>query len=124
MGGNAGTQTMTVVIRALATKELSRSNTWRMVGKEFAVGSINGAVFALLVGSVVWGWFGQVDLAGVIAAAMIINLTMAGLAGILIPVGLDRVGIDPAPSAGIFLTTVTDVTGFLAFLGLATLLLI
>lgn len=124
MGGNAGTQTMTVVIRALATKELSRSNTWRMVGKEFAVGSINGTVFAILVGGVVWWWFGAAELAGVIAAAMIINLTMAGLAGILIPVGLDRVGIDPAPSAGVFLTTVTDVTGFLAFLGLATLLLI
>lgn len=124
MGGNAGTQTMTVVIRALATKELSRSNTWRMVGKEFAVGSINGVVFALLVGSVVWWWFGELDLAGVIAAAMVINLTTAGLAGILIPVGLDRAGIDPAPSAGIFLTTVTDVTGFLAFLGLATLMLI
>ncbi len=124
MGGNAGTQTMTVVIRALATKELSRSNTWRMVGKEFAVGSINGFVFATLVGSVVWWWFGQPQLAGVIAAAMIINLTIAGLAGILIPVALDRLDIDPAPSAGIFLTTVTDVTGFIAFLGLATLLLI
>lgn len=124
MGGNAGTQTMTVVIRALATKELSRSNTWRMVGKEFAVGSINGSIFAILVGSVVWWWFGQPHLAGVIAAAMVINLTVAGLAGILIPVALDRLNIDPAPSAGVFLTTVTDVTGFLAFLGLATLLLL
>ncbi len=124
MGGNAGTQTMTVVIRALATKELSKSNTWRMVGKEFAVGSINGTVFALLVGSVVWWWFGAAELAGVIAAAMVINLTVAGLAGILIPVALDRIGIDPAPSAGVFLTTVTDVTGFLAFLGLATLMLL
>lgn len=124
MGGNAGTQTMTVVIRALATKELSKSNTWRMVGKEFAVGSINGTVFALLVGSVVWWWFGAAELAGVIAAAMVINLTVAGLAGILIPVALDRIGIDPAPSAGVFLTTVTDVTGFLAFLGLATIMLL
>lgn len=124
MGGNAGTQTMTVTIRALATKELSRANTWRQVTKEFAVGSINGLIFAALIGSLVWWWYGNPSLAGVISAAMIINLTAAGLAGILIPVSLHRIGIDPAPSAGIFLTTVTDVTGFLAFLGLATWLLL
>lgn len=124
MGGNAGTQTMTVVVRALATKELSRSNTWRMVLKEFAVGSINGLLFAVLVSSVVYFWFHDVRLSAVIAAAMMINLVMAGLAGILIPVVLDRMNIDPAPSAGVFLTTVTDVTGFFAFLGLATVIML
>ena len=124
MGGNAGTQTLTVVIRALATKELSSSNTWRMVAKEFAVGSINGFLFALLMGSLVWWWYDDATLAFVIAAAMIINLMAAGLSGIVIPVTLDRMGMDPAPSAGVLLTTVTDVVGFLAFLGLATWLLI
>ncbi len=124
MGGNAGTQTMTVVIRALATKELSSSNTWRMVGKEFAVGSMNGALFAALMGSLVWWWYEDPYLGGVIAAAMLVNLMAAGLSGILIPLGLQRVGFDPAPSAGVFLTTVTDVVGFLAFLGLAAALLL
>lgn len=124
MGGNAGTQTMTVVVRALATKELSRSNTWRMVLKEFLVGSINGTLFALLVGCVVYFWFHDARLSAVIASAMMINLVMAGLAGILIPVVLDRMNIDPAPSAGVFLTTVTDVTGFFAFLGLATVIML
>lgn len=124
MGGNAGTQTMTVVIRALATKELSRSNTWRMVAKEFAVGIINGMFFALVLGALVWWWYDDAYLALVIALSMIVNLMAAGLSGILIPIGLDRAGLDPAPSAGVFLTTVTDVIGFMAFLGLATILLI
>lgn len=124
MGGNAGTQTMTVVIRALATNELSRSNTWRMVAKEFAVGSINGTFFALVLGGLVWWWYEDAYLALVIALSMVVNLMAAGLSGILIPIGLDRAGLDPAPSAGVFLTTVTDVIGFIAFLGLATVMLL
>lgn len=124
MGGNAGTQTLTVVIRALATKELSSANTWRVVGKEFLVGSINGVLFALILGALVFWWYDNPLLAAVIAAAMILNLVAAGLAGILIPLALHRINLDPAPSAGVLLTTVTDVVGFIGFLGLATLFLI
>lgn len=124
MGGNAGTQTLTVVIRALATKELSSANTWRVVTKEFMVGSLNGILFAVLMGSLVAWWYADVKLGAVIAVAMFLNLVAAGVAGILIPIGLDRAGLDPAPSAGVFLTTVTDVIGFVAFLGLATVLLL
>lgn len=124
MGGNAGTQTLTVVIRALATNELSSANTWRTVGKEFAVGCINGVLFAIMMGGLVSWWYNDLYLGGVIGLAMVINLTAAGLSGILIPIALDKAGLDPAPSAGVLLTTITDVVGFLAFLGLASLLLL
>ena len=124
MGGNAGTQTLTVAVRALATRELTAANAVRIVGKEGAVGAVNGVVFAVLMGAVAGLWFHSPGIGLVIAAAMIINLLVAGLAGILIPLGLARAGIDPAVSASVFLTTITDVIGFLAFLGLAALFLL
>jgi magnesium transporter len=123
MGGNAGTQTMTVAVRALAMKELTPTNAMRVVGKEFVVGGINGVLFAILIGFVAWFWFGSPVLGGVIAAAMVINMIVAGIAGTTIPLMLERAGIDPAIASGVFLTTVTDVVGFAAFLGLAAIFL-
>jgi magnesium transporter len=124
MGGNAGTQTLTVAVRALATKELTVTNAVRAIGKEILVGSFNGILFAVLTGLVTWAWFGSLAIGAVIAAAMIINLIIAGLAGTAIPIGLERAGVDPAVASGVFLTTVTDVVGFFAFLGLASLVLL
>ncbi len=122
MGGNAGTQTLTVAVRALATKELTAANATRVVGKELLVGGVNGALFAVLTGLVTWAWFGNGEIALVIGAAMVINLVVAALAGATIPLALERVGVDPAIASGVFLTTVTDVVGFFAFLGLDALL--
>lgn len=124
MGGNAGTQTLTVAVRALATRELTAANAARTVWKEVCVGTLNGALFAVLMGLVAWLWFADPLLGGVIAAAMIFNLLIAGLAGALVPLTLDRLGIDPAIAASVFLTTVTDVVGFFAFLGLAHVVLL
>ncbi len=124
MGGNAGTQTLAVAVRALATKELTPANALRVVGKEVLVGLVNGLGFSVLVGLVAYLWFGNPVIAGVIGAALIINLLVAGLAGALIPLTLDRLGVDPAVASSVFLTTLTDVIGFLAFLGLATLFLL
>lgn len=124
MGGNAGTQSLTVAVRAIATRDLTRSNLMRVVLREGAVGLINGAVFALVMGVIGVVWFDSPMLGVVIAAAMVINLLVAGLAGILIPVALDRLKIDPALASGAFVTTVTDVVGFFAFLGLAVVLLL
>jgi magnesium transporter len=124
MGGNAGTQSLTVAVRALATKDLTSANLMRVVTREAGVGLINGAIFAVVMGIVGLVWFGSPVLGAVIAAAMVINLLVAGLAGILIPVALDRLGIDPALASGAFVTTVTDVVGFFAFLGLAVLVLV
>lgn len=124
MGGNAGTQTLTVAVRALATKELSAANAWRVIGKECLVGMLNGAFFALLLGTAVWWWFHDLKLGLVIASALVINLLVAGFFGAFVPVTLTRMNIDPAPAAGIFLTMMTDVIGFLAFLGLATVFLL
>ena len=123
-GGNAATQTMTVTVRALATRELGPLNTARVIGREASVGLINGLVFAAIMGSVVLLWFGVGKLGLVIAAAMICNFMAAALAGILIPLTLTRAGFDPAVASGVFVTMVTDVVGFFAFLGLATLWLI
>ncbi len=123
MGGNAGTQTLTVTVRALAMKDLTATNAMRVVGKEVLVGSINGVVFAVLTGLVAWFWFDSQALGLVIALAMIINMVVAGLAGTTIPLVLERNGIDPAIASSVFLTTVTDVVGFAAFLGLAAWLL-
>ncbi|THF59708.1 magnesium transporter [Ollibium composti] len=120
MGGNAGSQTMTVTVRALATKDLDIYNAWRVIRREIGVGFINGAVFAVLIGLVAGTWFGDPNLGGIIAAAMIINMFAAALAGILIPLLLDRLNIDPAVASAVFVTTVTDCVGFFAFLGLAT----
>ncbi|MFP6729590.1 MAG: magnesium transporter [Alphaproteobacteria bacterium] len=124
MGGNAGTQSLTVTVRALATKDVTTANTVRLIGKEGIVGLVNGVVFASLVGAVTWFWFGDAQLSLVIAAAMVVNMVVAGFSGILIPLGLDRIGIDPAIAATVFLTTVTDVVGFFIFLGLAALVLL
>jgi magnesium transporter len=121
MGGNAGTQTMTVAVRALATQELSPAKVPRVVMREATVGLVNGLAFAFLLAVITVLWFGSGKLGLVIGAAMIINLVAAALAGIFIPLALDRYGFDPAVSSSVFVTTVTDVVGFLAFLGLATL---
>ena len=124
MGGNAGTQTMTVAVRALATRALSPVNAIKVATRECAVGLINGVLFAVIMGLFAWGWFGSNQLGLVIAAAMVINLMAAALAGILVPLTLDHFDIDPAISSGTFVTTVTDVVGFFAFLGLAALWLV
>ena len=124
MGGNAGTQSLTVAVRALATKDLTGANVWRVIRREVIVGLINGLVFAVVMGIVGVIWFGSPALGYVIAAAMVINMVVAGLAGTAIPVILDRVGIDPALASGAFVTTVTDVVGFFAFLGLAAVVLL
>jgi len=121
MGGNAGTQTMTVTVRALATRELSSANTWRIIRREVLVGVLNGLSFALIMGVIAATWFDITDLGLVIGLAMVTVLAAAALGGILIPLILTRLGVDPAVSSGPFVTTVTDVVGFLSFLGIATL---
>ncbi|MCE8536423.1 magnesium transporter [Ruegeria pomeroyi] len=124
MGGNAGTQSLTVAVRALATRDLTGSNLGRVLRREVLVGLVNGAVFAVVMGIVGHVWFGLPLLGLVIAAAMVVNLVVAGLAGAGIPVLLEKVGIDPALASGTFVTTVTDVVGFFAFLGLASVFLL
>ncbi|MEK9722694.1 MAG: magnesium transporter [Rhodospirillaceae bacterium] len=124
MGGNAGTQTLTVAVRALAMKELTATNAMRVVGKELIVGGFNGVLFAVLTGLVAWLWFGSTALGAVIGLAMVVNMVVAGLAGTAIPLALDRAGIDPAIASSVFLTTITDVVGFFIFLGLAGLILL
>ena len=124
MGGNAGTQTLTVAVRALATMELSPTNAIKIVIKETFVGGINGIIFALIVGIVSAYWFNDNLLGIIIASAMIINLVIAGLVGTLIPISLNKINIDPALASGVILTTITDVFGFLSFLGLASIFLI
>ena len=124
MGGNAGTQTLTVTVRALATKELTGANAYRVITKEVIVGCFNGIAFAVRSGVVAWLWFQSPTLGGVIAAAMVINMVVAGLAGTTIPIMLDKAGADPAIASSVFLTTITDVVGFFAFLGLAALVLL
>ena len=124
MGGNAGTQSLTVAVRAIATRDLTGSNVWRVIRREVAVGLINGLIFAVVMGVVGLVWFGSPLLGAVIAAAMVINLVVAGLAGTAIPVILEKAGVDPALASGAFVTTVTDVVGFFAFLGLAAVVLL
>lgn len=123
MGGNAGTQTMTVVVRALATGDLVPSNYRRLITREMKIGAINGSAFAIIVGIISWLRFSDPLLGCVIASAMIINLVTAGFFGAVVPITLRRFGVDPAVSSAVFLTTITDVVGFVAFLGLATLVL-
>jgi len=120
MGGNAGSQTMTVTVRALATRDLDIYNAGRIVRRELGVGFINGIIFAVLIGLVAAAWFHSPDLGGIIAAAMIINMFMAAFAGIMIPLLLHRFGADPAVASSVFVTAVTDTVGFFAFLGLAS----
>ena len=124
MGGNAGTQTMTVAIRAIATRDLTMSNAGRVLGKEVLVSLANGGVFAVLAGGAAAVWYQDHLLGLVIGGAMIINMITAGLFGLVIPILLWRLRIDPATAAGVLLTTVTDVVGFLAFLGLGAMFLL
>lgn len=124
MGGNAGTQALAVAVRAIATREVSGANTWRVIWKETLVGALNGVLFAAITGLIASLWFHDFALGLVIAMAMIINLFAAGLSGAGIPLLLDRLGSDPAISSSVLLTTVTDVVGFFAFLGLASIFMI
>jgi magnesium transporter len=120
MGGNAGTQTMTVTVRALATRDLDIYNAGRIIRREAGVGILNGMMFAMLLGAIAGIWFHDYQLGIVIGMAMVINLMAAALAGILLPLLLDKIGADPAIASSVFVTTVTDCTGFFAFLGIAT----
>ena len=124
MGGNAGTQTMTVAVRALSMRDIDTYNARRIIRRESLIGLINGFVFAVLIGLIATFWFGSQLLGIVIAVAMVINMFFAALAGILIPLGLQKAKIDPAIASSVFVTTVTDVVGFFAFLGLASLWMI
>ena len=124
MGGNAGTQSLTVAVRAIATKDLTGSNIWRVLRREVLVGLINGVVFAVVMGIVGMIWFGSPMLGAVIGAAMVVNLVVAGFAGTVVPVLMEKAGVDPALASGTFVTTVTDVVGFFAFLGLAAMVLL
>jgi len=120
-GGNATTQTMTVAVRALATRELTDANAWRVIIRELLVGLVNGVAFAVITGVAAWAWFKVPGLGIVIGLAMMCNLVAAALGGILIPLGLNRLRVDPAVASSPFVTTVTDVVGFFAFLAIATL---
>ncbi len=124
MGGIAGTQTLTLAIRGLALGQLSHKNARWLLAKELAVGTINSAIWAVVVGVAAGLWFNDSSIALLIAAAMTINLIFAALAGAILPIALEKLGIDPALAGGVLLTTVTDVVGFLAFLGLATIYLV
>ncbi len=124
MGGNAGTQTLTVTVRALATKDLTGSNAFRVIRREVIVGLMNGVVFAVVMGIVGTLWFSMPQLGLVIAMALIVNMTVAGLAGTVVPVVMERLGADPALASGTFVTTTTDLMGFFAFLGLASWMLL
>jgi magnesium transporter len=120
MGGNAGTQTMTVAVRALATRELGRANAWRIIRREAAVGLLNGLVFAIILGTLAGLWFQSPQLGFVIGLALVTVLVFAALGGIFVPLTLNRFGVDPAVSSGPFVTSITDIVGFFAFLGIAT----
>ena len=115
---------MTVAVRALATRDLTRANGLRVIGKEILVGTLNGVLFAVITGLVAWVWFQSPLLGAVIAMAMVANLAVAGFIGAATPLVLERFGIDPAIAASVFLTTVTDVVGFFVFLALGALLLL
>ena len=120
MGGNAGMQTLAVTIRAIAKKELSSNNFNRVVGKEFIIGVLNGIIFAIITAIIVHLWFKQINLSLLIAVSMVLNMIVAGLFGILVPVSLKKMNIDPALASSVFVTTITDVIGFLSFLGLGS----
>jgi magnesium transporter len=124
MGGNAGTQSLTVAVRGLATRSLTPLNAWRVVRREMIVGLANGAVFGAIIGTIGAVWFGEPLLGAVLAMAMVANLFTAALAGVLVPMALDRAGADPAVSSGTFVTTMTDIVGFFAFLGLGAWILL
>ena len=120
LGGNAGTQTLAVTVRALATNQLISTNAWRAVRRELAIAVLNGSTVAVIIGIAVSLIFGNMMLGGVIAAAMLANIVIAGLAGVFVPLTLDRLKADPAISSSVFVTMTTDSMGFLVFLGLAS----
>ena len=120
MGGNAGMQTLAVTIRAIAKKELSSGNFFTVVTKEFIIGVLNGIIFAIITGVIVQFWFKEINLSILIAVSMILNMIVAGLFGILVPVSLKKFNIDPAIASSVFVTTITDVIGFLSFLGIGS----
>ena len=120
VGGNAGTQTLAVTVRALATNQLTGSNRWRAVSREIRVAVLNGITIAILIGLGVTLVLGSPALGGVIAAAMLVNIVIAGMAGVVVPLTLERAGADPAVASSVFVTMITDSMGFLAFLGFAT----
>ena len=124
MGGNAGTQTVTVAVRAIALRQLDNMAAWSFVRRELLVSILNGFIFAGLASALSFLWFGDVDIAIVMAVAMFANLIVAGLSGTIVPLGLLRLGVDPAVASSVFITTITDVVGFFVFLGLAALYLI
>jgi magnesium transporter len=124
MGGNAGTQSLAVAVRAIASRDLTSANARRVIVREILTGIVNGVIFAVVMALVAAVWFQNWTLAGVIALAMVINLAFAGLAGIAVPLALRQFGADPAVSSSVFVTTVTDVIGFFAFLGLAAIILL
>jgi magnesium transporter len=123
MGGNAGTQAMTIYVRAIATKDINNSNYFKLIIKEFLIGSINGLALSLIMGLIAYFWFDSLVLAFAIAFAILINLGFACLVGIIIPISINKLKIDPALASGIVLTTFTDVFGFLSFLSIATYIL-
>jgi len=122
MGGNAGMQTLAVTIRALATKELSSDNFGKIISKEFIIGILNGIIFAIITGLIIQLWFKDFNLSILIGISMILNMVVAGLFGILVPISLKKFKIDPAIASSVFVTTITDVIGFLSFLGLGAFL--
>ena len=124
MGGNAGTQSLTVTVRALATRDLTDANVWRVIRRELTVGLLNGLVFATVLGVIGMLWFHSPMLGAVIGMALVCNMIIAGFAGTVVPVVLDKVGVDPALASGTFVTTTTDVMGFFIFLGLASVILL
>jgi magnesium transporter len=123
LGGNAGTQTLTVTVRAIATQQITPGNAWRLIGREAVVGVLNGILLGCVTGIIVALLFARPELGFVIAGGMLANQTVAALVGIIVPLALDRLEVDPAVASSIFVTATTDATGFFAFLGLATLLL-
>ena len=124
MGGNAGTQTLTIAVRSLSTRDLIPLNYKRIINREILVSFLNGVFFALILGILSAFWFGNFALGGVLAIAMVLNMVVAGFAGIIIPLILNKLGIDPALASSVFVTTVTDVVGFFSFLGLAAIFLV
>jgi len=124
MGGNAGTQTLTIAVRSLSTRDLIPLNYKRIINREILVSFLNGVLFALILGILSSFWFGNFALGGVLAIAMVLNMVVAGFAGIIIPLILNKLGIDPALASSVFVTTVTDVVGFFSFLGLAAIFLV